>query len=82
MEEDMKMEAIDNIISGIDKCLELDGVEFQAAAKLIKENMDRQYGPAWHCIIGDGFSYEVTRLSNSSLILYYAKSFVVLLFKC
>ena len=82
MENDMKMEAVDNIISGIDKCLGVDGLEFQAAAKLIKENMDRQYGPSWHCIIGDGFSYEVTRLSNSSLILYYAKAYAVLLFKC
>ena len=82
MEEEMKIEAIEHIIQGIDKCLGDDGIEFQAAAKFIKENMDRQFGASWHCIIGDGFSYEVTRFASSSLILYYAKSFVVLLFKC
>ena len=41
MEEEMKMEAIEHIISGIDKCLGKEGIEFQAAAKFIKENMDR-----------------------------------------
>ena len=41
MEEEMKLEAIEHIISGIEKCLGKDGIEFQAASKFIKENMDR-----------------------------------------
>ena len=27
----------------------------QAMAKIIKETMDRKYGPQWHCAIGEGF---------------------------
>ena len=36
-------------------------IKIQMACKGIKESMDRQFGPAWHCIMGEGFSFEVTR---------------------
>ena len=36
-------------------------INMQMACKGIKESMDRQFGPAWHCIMGEGFSFEVTR---------------------
>ena len=41
MEESMKIEAKEHIKSGIDKCLGAEEIDFQAAAKFIKENMDR-----------------------------------------
>ena len=61
MEETMRMEAKEHVISGVEKMTSDDGVDFQGAAKFIKEQMDRQFGPSWHCIIGEGFSFEVTR---------------------
>lgn len=40
---------------------EYDGlILFQAAAQLIKDSLDKQYGLAWHCVIGKGFSYDIT----------------------
>ena len=44
--------------------------------------MDRQYGQPFHCVMGEGFSFEVTRQSNQSLYLYYSGKLAVLLFKC
>ncbi len=38
-----------------------DNLDVQAACKLIKENMDRQFGPFWHVVLGEGYSFEVTR---------------------
>ena len=82
MDDDMKMEAKDHIMSGIEKCSGGEGVDVQAASKFIKEQMDRQYGPSWHCIIGEGYAFEVTRQRNTCLLLYYAGAFAILLFKC
>jgi len=34
-------------------------VFLQAAAKVIKEAMDKKYGGPWHCICGEGFGFSV-----------------------
>ena len=54
----------------------------QLACKIVKEQMDRQYGHSFHCVMGEGFSFEVTRQANQSLYLYYSGKLAVLLFKC
>ena len=54
----------------------------QFACKWVKEQMDRQYGPAYHCIMGEGFSFEVTRQAKTSLYMFYSGRLAVLLFKC
>ena len=61
MDDVMKMEAKEHVMSGIEKCSGQEGVDVKAAAKFIKEAMDRQFGPSWHCIIGEGYSFEITR---------------------
>ena len=61
MDPVMKMEAKEHIISGIEKNAGAEGIDVQNASKFIKEQMDRQFGPSWHCIIGEGYSFEVTR---------------------
>ena len=61
MDEQTTIDAKDHIVTGIEKMTSADGVDFAAASKYIKENMDRQFGPSWHCIIGEGYSFEVTR---------------------
>ena len=27
---------------------------------MIKDTMDKKFGPTWHVIVGKGFSYEIT----------------------
>ena len=44
--------------------------------------MDRQFGPTWHCIMGEGFSFDVTRMDRYTLYMFYASKVAVLLFKC
>src|SRR5690606_27518068 len=53
----------------------------QNAAKLIKEQMDRKYGKNWHCIIGEGFGFNVSYEMNNLLYLYYNGTLAVLVFK-
>ena len=54
----------------------------QMACKIVKEQMDRQYGHSFHCVMGEGFSFEVTRQANNSLYIFYSGKLAVLLFKC
>ena len=61
MDPTMTTEAKEHVMSGIEKFSGSEGLDLLAASKFIKENMDRQYGPSWHCIIGEGYSFEVTR---------------------
>ena len=61
MEETMRNEAKEHITGGIDKFVTSDGVDLLAASRFVKEQMDNYFGPSWHCIIGEGFSFEVTR---------------------
>ena len=53
----------------------------QAMAKIIKETMDRKYGPQWHCAIGEGFGFDVTYQQPNMIYVYYGKV-GILLFKC
>ena len=52
------------------------------ACKFVKDQMDRQFGPCWHCVMGEGFSFEVTRQAKTTLYMYYAGKIAILLFKC
>ena len=52
------------------------------ACKFAKEQMDKQFGPAWHAVMGEGFSFDVTRQAKTTLYMYYAGKVAVLLFKC
>ena len=61
MDPETRKEAMEHISTGIDKNTGAEGIDTQNAAKFIKEAMDRQFGPSWHCIIGEGYSFEITR---------------------
>jgi len=33
--------------------------------------MDKKFGTFWHCIIGEGYAFDVNYQSNSLLFMYY-----------
>jgi dynein axonemal light chain 4 len=51
MSSDLQSEAIDLIVSAIDK----QRGNYEGAARQVKEQMDRKFGPSWQCVIGEGF---------------------------
>lgn len=55
MNGELQSESIDLIVSAIDK----QRGNYEAAARQVKEQMDRKFGPSWHCIIGEGFGFQV-----------------------
>ena len=82
MLQDMREEVQELLVTCMERCTGSEGTDIQAAGKLIKESMDRRYSPAWHCIIGEGFAYEVSRQLNSTILMYYKGTHSILLFKC
>ncbi|KAL8270598.1 hypothetical protein Esti_005497 [Eimeria stiedai] len=52
-----------------------------AIAKQIKETLDRQCGPPWHCVIGEGFSYSVDAQVDAHILCFYQGDIAVLCFK-
>ena len=82
MDAQTKTEAEEHVRTGIERYTGAEGLDILAASKFIKEQMDRQFGPTWHCIIGEGYSFEVTRQQHSTLLMYYGGIYAILLFKC
>eukprot|EP00971_Amphidinium_carterae_P055612 1096327-Amphidinium_carterae.1 len=61
----MLQDAIDILTGSVDKLSGADGINIEGAARLIKvcketDSLDKQYGAQWHCVIGQGFSMDVT----------------------
>lgn len=78
MTSDLQSEAIDLIVSAIDK----QRGNYEGAARQVKEQMDRKFGANWHCCIGEGFGFQVTYHAKHLMFLYYQGNVAVLLFKC
>jgi len=78
MNAELQSEAVDLIISAIDKFRN----NYEAAAKLIKEQMDKKFGGTWHVVIGEAFGFEITYHNKNMILLYHQGALAVLLFKC
>ena len=43
--------------------------------------MDKKFGPAWQCVCGEGYGFEVTHELKHALYLFYGGNLAVLLWK-
>jgi dynein light chain 4 len=82
MDEEMKNEAVETTTAAIDKFFKGDHLAGDAASRLIKESLDKSLGPYWHCVIGEGFSFEITCQRKNSILMYYAGVWAILIWKC
>lgn len=82
MSAELQNEATEVITSAIEKCTKEDIIDMEAAARIIKDAMDRSQGPYWHCVIGQGFSSDVMCQKSNLLFMYFAGTMAVLLWKC
>ncbi|KAA0157556.1 hypothetical protein FNF27_00562 [Cafeteria roenbergensis] len=80
MPHEMSSEAVEIVVSAVDKYLTSEN--FEKASQMIKENMDKRYGPTWHCVIGEGFGFEITYESRQVLYMQYQERHSILVYKC
>ena len=56
MPEEMRQDCVDLVITAIER---FQG-NYESAARLVKETMDKKYNESWVVVIGEGFTFEVT----------------------
>eukprot|EP01041_Mallomonas_annulata_P001009 gene1009-1980_t len=79
MSNEMAMECMEIITMSVDK--HATTKNYEAAAQLIKSTMDKKFGAAWHCCIGEGFGFEITYQAKYMIYVYYGQ-IGVLAYKC
>lgn len=48
---------------------------------MIKDLMDKKFGPPWHVVVGKSFSYEITHEVRNIIYMYVAGTTGVLCWK-
>ena len=72
----------DKISNIYDKYLNIEGEpNYEEAAKILKNEMERDNGPTWICMIGKNFSFNIKSQKEACLYCYLGK-FGILLYKC
>lgn len=57
-------------------------IGFQAAAKMIKESMDKKFGSSWHAVVGEGYGFELTHEVKNLLYMFFGGTVAVCVWKC
>ena len=82
MNPDMQSYCQDKISNIYDKYLNIEGEpNYEEAAKILKNDMERDNGPTWICMIGKNFSFNIKSQKEACLYCYFGK-FGILLYKC
>lgn len=76
MTDEMKADAKDMVVNALDKF-----DNYEHASRFVKDQMDRKFGAPWHCVIGEGFGYEVTYEQKHFLFMFHRGHVAVVLFK-
>jgi len=76
---EMETEARDIIVMALDKYIS--SGEYESAASLIKGNMDKKWGVGWHCIVGEGYGFDVVHQARQLIHLHY-QNVSCLCYKC
>ena len=77
MPDEMRTEAKETVVTALEKFPD----NYEAAAKFVKNLMDKKFGASWHCIIGEGFSFEVTYELKHLMYMYFGGYIAALVFK-
>jgi len=76
MNEEMRSDCVDSVISACEKYT----TNYEAAARMVKEQMDKKYNENWIVVIGQGFAFEVTHEVKHVLWMYFC-DIAVLVYK-
>ena len=76
---ELEVDAKDHICMTIDKYQ--NSKDYETVATVIKNYMDKKYGKPWHCVVGEGFGFEIVHQARTLLQLYH-KGIVCVLYKC
>ncbi|KAL5292587.1 DNAL4 family protein [Megaselia abdita] len=78
MAEEMKIEALELSMTACEKYAS----NYEQAAKVIKETMDKKFGTYWHVVVGEGFGFEVSFETRNLLYFFFAGNLAIIAWKC
>ncbi|XP_055373617.1 dynein axonemal light chain 4 [Condylostylus longicornis] len=78
MNEEMRSEAIELTITACEKFAN----NYEQAAKVIKETMDKRFGTHWHVVVGEGYGFEVSYETKNILYLFFGGNLAIVAWKC
>ena len=82
MSPDMLSYVQDKISNIYDKYLNIEGQpNLEEAARILKNEMEKDNGPTWICMIGKDFAFNIKSQREACLYCYLG-SFGILLYKC
>jgi dynein light chain 4, axonemal len=77
MSEEMKVDCREIVVNAIEKHED----SYELAAKYVKEQMDKKFGPSWHCVIGEGFGFEITYELKHLMYMFHKGYIAIVVFK-
>jgi len=78
MNDEMKTEAMELCVTACEKFASNN----EAAAKMVKESMDKKFGASWHVVVGEGYGYEITHEVKNILYMFFGGTMAIILWKC
>ncbi|CAL8096893.1 unnamed protein product [Calicophoron daubneyi] len=78
MAEDMQVDAQELCVTACEKF----STDNEAAARFVKETMDKKFGAAWHVAVGEGYGFEITYDKKNLLHMFYGGNMAITLWKC
>ena len=71
MPTEMGNDAVDIATMAIDKFQSTN--DYESASTLIKNSLDKKFGPSWQTVVGEGFGFDISCQQKYLLHLYYGK---------
>lgn len=78
MNEEVQSEAVEVAVTACEKF----ATSNERAAKMIKDAMDKKYGPSWHVVVGESFGFEISFECSFLLYMFFGTNLAILIWKC
>ncbi|CAG9835684.1 unnamed protein product [Diabrotica balteata] len=78
MPEEQRIESVELVVTACEK----HSSNNEAAAKMIKEEMDKKLGPPFHVVVGEGFGFEISYECSNLLYMFFAGTLAIVIWKC
>lgn len=78
MSEEMRIEAMELSVTACEKYSQNN----ELAARMVKESMDKKFGPAFHVVVGESYGFEITYECTTICYMYFGGNQAICIWKC
>ncbi|CAG5011532.1 unnamed protein product [Parnassius mnemosyne] len=78
MSEEMRTEAMELSVTACEKFSQNN----ELAARMVKESMDKKFGPAFHVVVGESYGFEITYECTTICYMYFGGNQAICIWKC